>query len=800
MVLETVDSRLRHAWYVASLVVAAATYWALGHAGLRYGAVVNLYVSPVWPSAGFALALVLVYGYRFWPAIFIGALAVNLEVGASWPVAGGVAAANTLSSLLAVYLLGRCADFQAQLVRLRDVVNLVLIGALLCRAISATFAVSALWLGGMVPEGEFGTLWLNRWIGGAVGVLVVTPFFLAFVEPVGRSRGAKWYAEALVLFVALAAVGAIVFTSLALPAYGHYPLAFAPLPFVIWAAMRFEVRGASVASLLVAAISLMGTLNGQGPFGTITWEEGMLLLAFFNGLVAVTGLLVAGAGAELRRERSMRAGLELIRQTFDLIPVGVWITDERGRISFSNPAGRRIWGGERQVDPKEYDEYKGWRLPDRTPIAANDWPLARAMGKGETHIGEEIEIEGFDGERRVIRNSAMPLRDGESRIVGAIVVNEDITELIRRERHLRELAAIVEQTDDIVVVTDRFGVIEYVNPSFERSTGYSRDEVIGRMPAILKSGAHDKAFYKDLWGTILSGKAFRQVLCNRNKAGELYYETKTISPIRDDRGDVTRFVSTGKDITERIRAEERMGRLARARGVMAECNRVLMHATSETKMLEDMCWIAVELGGYRMAWIGYAEHDEGRSVRLVAQAGIEHGHVEAAGVSWADTEHGRGPTGTAIRTGKASGVGNLLADPRFAPWRDRAAQYGFKSMLALPLSNGTDCIGAFNIYAVEPDAFDEEETLLLQELADDIAFGINALRARAQRKHGEQLLHTLVEGTATVTGAAFMSSMVKSLAGALQVRYAFVGRLTGSGRRIATVTVWAGDGFGDNFQ
>ena len=786
--------------YLAGVLMAAAAYWALANAGLRFGALLHPYVSPVWPSAGFALALILVYGYRFWPAIFIGALAANLEVGAALPVAGGIGAANALSSVFGAYVLKRLADFQPQLARLRDAVSLILVGALACRALSAIVGTGALWAGGMVAEGEFWTLWLNRWIGGAVGVLVVTPFFLAFIEPVGRSRAAKWYAEALTLLVLVAAAGAYVFTPIALTPYGHYPLAFIPLPIVVWAAMRFEVRGASVASLLLALVSLLGTLQGHGPFASLPRHEAVLLLAIYNGLIAATGLLVATAVSELKRERSLRAGLEVLRQVFELLPVGVWITDARGRISVSNPAGRRIWGGERQVRPKEYGEYKGWRLPQRTPIEAHDWALTRALEKGESHLGEEIEIEGFDGARRVVRNSAMPLRDGEGRIAGAIAVNEDITEMMRREQHLRELAGIVEQTDDMVVVTDCAAVIEYVNPAFERGTGYGPDEAIGRTPAILKSGLHDDAFYKELWGKLLSGAAFQHIVSNRKKDGTLYYEEKTISPIRDAHGEITRFVSTGRDITERIRAEELIKRLTHARAVMAECNRVLVHASDEMTMIEDMCRIVVELGGYRMTWIGYAEHDDAKSVRPVARAGRFAGSVEAARISWADSESGRGPTGTAIRTGQVGYVSDTLADPSFAPWRERAVQYGFKSMLALPLRNGSGTIGALSINAAEPDAFDAEEIALLQELADDIAFGIDTLRTRARRERGEKLLQTLVEGTAAATGTEFMRSMVKSLAGALQVRYAFVGQLTNSGTRVAIVALWAGDGYGENFD
>ncbi|OGA31937.1 MAG: hypothetical protein A3F75_09880 [Betaproteobacteria bacterium RIFCSPLOWO2_12_FULL_64_23] len=722
------------------VLLATLAFWVLGYAGLRYGALQHPYVSPVWPFAGLALALILVHGYRFWPAILVGTLAVDLHAGASWAAAGGIALVNVLITILVVFLLKRFADFQVQLLRLRDIVNLILFGALLARAIGAMLAVGVLWLCGMVPAGEFGMLWLNRWIGGVVGVLVVTPFLLAFTEPVGRSRGAKWYAEGLLLLVVLAAVSAFVFTQLMPLSYAYYPLAFAPLPLVIWAAIRFELRGAAVASLLLAAVSLLGTLDGHGPFAPFPRHEALLLLAVFNGIVAATGMVVAGAVAQMRHERSLRMGLELLRQVLELLPVGVWMTDPHGRIVQTNPAGRKLWGGERLVGPAEYGLFKGWRVANRTPMAARDWPLARAVESGETSLGEQVEIEGFDGERRVIRSSAMPLRNPDRTVIGAIAVQEDITDLVRGEQQLRELATAVEQTDDIVYVTDRSGIIEYVNASFVRSTGFSSDEAIGGTPAIFKSGEHDQVFYKELWSTILSGAAFRQVLCNRTKAGELYYEAKTISPIRDFHGEITKFVSTGKDITERVRAEKHIARLARARGVMAECNRVLVHATDEMEMLEDMCRIVVESGGHHMAWIGYAEHDEAKSVRPVAQAGLFAGSVEAARISWADTERGRGPTGTAIRTGQVRYVSDTLADLSFAPWRERALRHGFRSVLALPLRNGHGCIGALNIHAAGPDAFDAEEIELLEELAGDIAYGIDALRTRAQRERGEQAL------------------------------------------------------------
>jgi PAS domain S-box-containing protein len=128
------------------------------------------------------------------------------------------------------------------------------------------------------------------------------------------------------------------------------------------------------------------------------------------------------------------------------------------------------------------------------------------------------------------------------------------------EEKNRQLFRIVEQTADSVVVTDFAGVIKYVNPAFEQMTGFTRAEALGKTPRVLKSGVHNDQFYTKLWQTILDGEAFQSEIANRKKNGELYYEEKTITPLRDERGNITHFVATGKDISERVRAEEQLRR------------------------------------------------------------------------------------------------------------------------------------------------------------------------------------------------------------------------------------------------
>ena len=195
-----------------------------------------------------------------------------------------------------------------------------------------------------------------------------------------------------------------------------------------------------------------------------------------------------------------------------------------------------------------------------------------------------------------------------------------------------------------------------------------------------------------------------------------------------------------KDIADRERAEGALSRLNRALHTLNRCNQELVRAVAEPELLREVCKVTAEVGGYCLSWVGYAEQDEGHSVRVVGQFGNDRGYLDSARISWADTERGRGPTGTAIRTGNVCLIRNAETDPAFSPWRKEAIRCGYASMIALPLKSGEQTFGALNIYAPEPDAFDAEETKQLKELANNLAYGVLALRTRAQRERAEAAL------------------------------------------------------------
>lgn len=176
-------------------------------------------------------------------------------------------------------------------------------------------------------------------------------------------------------------------------------------------------------------------------------------------------------------------------------------------------------------------------------------------------------------------------------------LRREVGEHERAESERNKLASAVEQTADAIVITDLRGVIEYVNPAFEQITGYARAEAVGKKSSLVKSGEHDAAFYADLWTTILAGRVFRAVLVNRRKDGALFYEEKTITPLKDAEGRIVNFVSAGKDVTERKIAE------GRARQQQAQ----LAHVARISTMGEMASTMAHELNQPLTAIVNYAQ-------------------------------------------------------------------------------------------------------------------------------------------------------------------------------------------------
>ncbi|NDP21930.1 MAG: PAS domain S-box protein [Paludibacter sp.] len=226
----------------------------------------------------------------------------------------------------------------------------------------------------------------------------------------------------------------------------------------------------------------------------------------------------------------------------------------------------------------------------------------------------------------------------------------------------------------------------------------------------------------------------------RKDTGELRYVYEKCEHIKDPSGKIIKSIGMVHDITERIVKEKTLRKLNQTLLALSKTNLAMSQLEDETEYLKQACNIVVEDTDFSMVWIGYAENDEAKTIRPMASAGFRPDYVEKIHLSWAESEFGHGPTGTAIRTGKMSMCNNMFTDPAFEPWREQALEHGFASSIVFPLAIGDEVFGAISIYSKVLESFLDVEIKMLLELAGDLALGIANIRLRTAHKLAEKAL------------------------------------------------------------
>jgi signal transduction histidine kinase/PAS domain-containing protein len=233
---------------------------------------------------------------------------------------------------------------------------------------------------------------------------------------------------------------------------------------------------------------------------------------------------------------------------------------------------------------------------------------------------------------------------------------------------------------------------------------------------------------------VRAGHPSRFETWRRRKDGTLIPLEISLTPIKDEEGEVVARFSIYWDIRERKRSEERVHRITRSLRMLSDCNQALLRARVETELLNEICRIVVEKGGYLLAWVGYAEDDPEKTIRPVASHGKGADYPRKTRFSWADNLWGQGPAGIAIRTGRMVNIPDIKKDSRFLPWQALAREHGFQSCMAFPLHTDQGVLGALTVYSGETDTFDQKEIEILNENAEDLAYGVNALRKDRERE------------------------------------------------------------------
>lgn len=478
-------------------------------------------------------------------------------------------------------------------------------------------------------------------------------------------------------------------------------------------------------------------------------------------------------------EAALRESEAKFRTIIESSPVALAVNDERQNVTLLN---------------RKFSETFGYTLAD-IPTLAEWWPRAypdpvyrqrvaqewqAAVEKAQRDRTEleplEYKVTCKDSTVRDIRFSMAPM-GGSS-----LVIFYDVTERKQAEAALRESEKLYRSLFDnmlngfaycqMIFENDKPHDYIYlsINAAFETLTGL-KDAVGKRVSELIPGIRQSDPDLFDVLGRVsLSGKPERfEIYLDSLKQ---WFWLSVYSPGKGY------FVAVFDVITERKQAEAAMQHANRALATLSAVNRILVHATDENELLQAICDAIVEQKGYRMAWVGYVQHDESKSIRIMARAGYDAGYLDTAQISWGETEHGMGPSGRAARSGATQLCQDIANDPHYSPWREAALKRGYAASIGLPLLEADETVfGILNVYATETNAFTPKEVGLLEEMAGDLAFGVRGLHTRRERDlaleqsrlHFEKLRNSLED---TVRAIATIVEMRDPYTAGHQVRVA----------------------------
>lgn len=448
----------------------------------------------------------------------------------------------------------------------------------------------------------------------------------------------------------------------------------------------------------------------------------------------IVGVLIAVA--EITERRRMEIDLRLTQFAVEHAPDAVYWIDDTSHFVYVNDTACSMLG-------YTHDELLSMGVGDIDPIFPMDqwyeiWERNRAIGtviletQHKTKQGKIIPVE-----------LSVNFIEYEGRTLNCAYVR-DITERKRAEEAVRESSEMLKLVLDTIPVPvwwkDRNGVYLGTNRLNAMHAGLSSpEEMLGKTDLEMPWKDTEAERYRaDDLEVVESGiPKLNYEETQHTATGELIWLRTNKVPLRNADGEIVGALGTFENITERKLAEQALRKANRTLAALSRVNEILVRATEESDLLQEVCQATVDTGGYLMCWIALAENDEQKTVRPAAYAGHEAGFLNKIEISWGDSRKDQGPTGQAIRTGKLQLISDVSSDPAFEPWRAEALKRGYACSVSLPLTVSGKPIGAITLYRAEPGCLEWEEEKLLTQLASDLSYGIASLRTKKQHEEAE---------------------------------------------------------------